>query len=172
MRRLHVLRRGLIDKYRLSDHVPLTKAVELQANDVLKIVLTATEDGKPKRPNQAFLLLRDQDTGLEATFPFTVKESGKGKVDLVSSFSLSIPDSCTTLPFYTYFPRCRLNACTNELRNRLKKTSRLLSFSPANLCAQLSCSHLLANPTPSRTTFLTLPSSLIQPQRKSNMRSH
>merc|ERR1712225_17626 len=51
------------------------------AADSLKIVLSATEDGKAKRPHQAFLLLRDQDTGLEATFPFSVKENGKGKVD-------------------------------------------------------------------------------------------
>lgn len=81
--------KGLTECTRLSDHVPLTKAVDLGTNDVLKIVLTATEGGKGKRPNQAFLLLRDQDTGLEATFPFTVKESGKGKVDLV----------CYSVPF-------------------------------------------------------------------------
>jgi len=56
----------------------------LGAADSLKIVLSATEDGKAKRPHQAFLLLRDQDTGLEATFPFSVKENGKGKVDFVS----------------------------------------------------------------------------------------
>jgi oligosaccharyltransferase complex subunit delta (ribophorin II) len=57
--------------------------VTLGATDTLKIILTATEDGKAKRPHQAFLLLRDQDTGLEATFPFSVKDSGKGKVDFV-----------------------------------------------------------------------------------------
>ncbi|KAF7928526.1 uncharacterized protein EAE98_005582 [Botrytis deweyae] len=68
-------------KDKLSDHVPLAKAVSLGAADTLKIVLTATEDRVAKRPHQAFLLLRDQDTGLEATFPFSVKESGKGKVD-------------------------------------------------------------------------------------------
>jgi oligosaccharyltransferase complex subunit delta (ribophorin II) len=78
---------GLIREHRLSDHVPLAKAVELGTTDSLKIVLTATEDGKAKRPHQAFLLLRDQDTGLEATFPFSVKDSGKGKVDFVC-FSL------------------------------------------------------------------------------------
>jgi oligosaccharyltransferase complex subunit delta (ribophorin II) len=72
---------GSAFKDKLSDHVPLAKAVTLGPTDTLKIVLTATEDGKPKRPHQAFLLLRDQDTGLEATFPFTVKETGKGKVD-------------------------------------------------------------------------------------------
>ncbi|KAF4619096.1 hypothetical protein G7Y89_g14749 [Cudoniella acicularis] len=70
---------GLKDK--LSDHAPLTKPVVFGAADTLKIILTATEDGKPKRPHQAFLLLRDQDTGLETTFPFSVKDNGKGKVD-------------------------------------------------------------------------------------------
>ncbi|EHL01074.1 hypothetical protein M7I_2935 [Glarea lozoyensis 74030] len=68
-------------KDKLSDHVPLSKPVELGQADTLKIILTATEAGKPKRPHQAFLLLRDQDTGLETSFPLTVKDSGKGKVD-------------------------------------------------------------------------------------------
>jgi oligosaccharyltransferase complex subunit delta (ribophorin II) len=56
----------------------------LGPSDTLKIVLTATEDGKPKRPHQAFILLADQDTGLEATFPVSMKDTGKGKVDFVS----------------------------------------------------------------------------------------
>ncbi|KAH8748822.1 Oligosaccharyltransferase subunit Ribophorin II-domain-containing protein [Hyaloscypha finlandica] len=68
-------------KDKLSDHAPLAKPVTLGSADSLKIILTATENGKAKRPHQAFLLLRDQDTGLEATFPFTVKDTGKGKVD-------------------------------------------------------------------------------------------
>jgi oligosaccharyltransferase complex subunit delta (ribophorin II) len=70
-------------KDKLSDHAPLAKPVTLGSTDSLKIILTATEAGKPKRPHQAFLLLRDQDTGLEATFPFSVKDNGKGKVDFV-----------------------------------------------------------------------------------------
>ncbi|PMD24721.1 hypothetical protein NA56DRAFT_496503 [Hyaloscypha hepaticicola] len=68
-------------KDKLSDHAPLAKPVTLGSADTLKIILTATENGKVKRPHQAFLLLRDQDTGLEATFPFSVKDTGKGKVD-------------------------------------------------------------------------------------------
>ncbi len=69
---------------RLSDHVPLKKDVVLGTSDSLKIIVTATEDGKAARPHQAFLLLRDQDTGLETTFPFSMKETGKGKVEFVS----------------------------------------------------------------------------------------
>ncbi|CAG8949761.1 hypothetical protein HYFRA_00004084 [Hymenoscyphus fraxineus] len=68
-------------KDKLSDHVPLSKPVTLGQTETLKIILTATENGEPKRPHQAFLLLRDQDTGLEETFPLQTKESGKGKVD-------------------------------------------------------------------------------------------
>ncbi|TVY48326.1 Uncharacterized protein LCER1_G008125 [Lachnellula cervina] len=68
-------------KDKLSDHVPLSKDVKLGVDDTLKILLTATEDSQAKRPHQAFLLLQDPDTGLETTFPFSVKESGKGKVD-------------------------------------------------------------------------------------------
>lgn len=72
---------------RLSDHVPLAKDVSLGPADTLKIIITATENGAAKRPHQAFLLLRDQDTGLETTFPFSVKDSGKGKVDFVCALA-------------------------------------------------------------------------------------
>jgi oligosaccharyltransferase complex subunit delta (ribophorin II) len=59
----------------------------LGATDSLKIILTATEDGKGKKPHQAFLLLRDHKSGLEASFPFSVKGTGRAKVDVVSVFS-------------------------------------------------------------------------------------
>jgi len=72
---------------RLSTKSPLKKPVSLGASDTLKVLLTATEDGKAKRPHQAFLLLQDQDTGVDATLPFTVKDSGKAKVDIVSFVS-------------------------------------------------------------------------------------
>jgi oligosaccharyltransferase complex subunit delta (ribophorin II) len=69
-------------KDKLSDHVPLANPVTLGASDSLEITLTATEDGKPKRPHQAFLLLGDQVTGLETAFPLSMKDTGKGKVDI------------------------------------------------------------------------------------------
>lgn len=68
---------------RLSSHAPLSKPVTLGASDSLKIVLTAVEGKTPKRPHQALLLVKDTETGLETSFPFTVKDTGKGKVDLV-----------------------------------------------------------------------------------------
>ena len=73
-----------LNRRRISDKTPLVKPITLGTSDTLKVILTATEDGKPKRPHQAFLLLTDQDTGLEATFPLSVKDTGKGKVDFVS----------------------------------------------------------------------------------------
>ncbi|KAI9715437.1 MAG: hypothetical protein M1812_005913 [Candelaria pacifica] len=69
-------------KDKLSDNVPLSKPVTLGATDNLKIVLTAGEDKKPKRPHQAFLNIADPATDLEVTYPLAVKESGKGKVEL------------------------------------------------------------------------------------------
>jgi oligosaccharyltransferase complex subunit delta (ribophorin II) len=68
---------------RLSVKAPLSKAVPLGSTEKLKILLVATEGGKPKRPHQAFLLVADQDTGLETSFPFSLKDTGKGLVELV-----------------------------------------------------------------------------------------
>jgi oligosaccharyltransferase complex subunit delta (ribophorin II) len=58
----------------------------LGAADTLKIVITAKENGKGKRPHQAFLVLQEPTTGLEAPFPLTTKENGKATVDIVRSF--------------------------------------------------------------------------------------
>ncbi|KAG0645485.1 Dolichyl-diphosphooligosaccharide-glycosyltransferase subunit SWP1 [Hyphodiscus hymeniophilus] len=94
---------GSGSKDKLSIKAPLSKPVTLGASDTVKILLTATEDGKPKRPHQAFLLLTDQDTGLETTFPITMKETGKGKVDItqkdlpIQLLSSSKPLSATLL---------------------------------------------------------------------------
>ncbi|KAK6065141.1 hypothetical protein SCUP234_10951 [Seiridium cupressi] len=56
--------------------------VTFGAADTLKIVLTAKENGKGKRPHQAFLVLQETETGLEAPFPLTTKENGKATVDV------------------------------------------------------------------------------------------
>jgi oligosaccharyltransferase complex subunit delta (ribophorin II) len=65
------------------EHKPIAKPVLLGALDSLKVVLT-TQDGKTaKKPHQAFLLLKDTDTGLDISYPFSVKESGKSKIELV-----------------------------------------------------------------------------------------
>ncbi|CAK7229460.1 hypothetical protein SCUCBS95973_007229 [Sporothrix curviconia] len=60
----------------------LGKALVLGSTGVAKITLTTKDNGKEKRPHQAFVLLRDVETGLEAPFPLTVKDSGKGTVQI------------------------------------------------------------------------------------------
>ncbi|CAK7244886.1 MAG: hypothetical protein STHCBS139747_006449 [Sporothrix thermara] len=60
----------------------LGKALVLGSTDVAKITLTTKDNGKEKRPHQAFVLLQDVETGLEAPYPLTVKDSGKGVVQI------------------------------------------------------------------------------------------
>ena len=74
----------LIVVYRLTSNSPLTSyAITLTSADTLKIVLTATEGKTGKRPHQAFLTLHEPTTGLEESFPFSLKDNGKGKVEVV-----------------------------------------------------------------------------------------
>ncbi|KAI0126560.1 Oligosaccharyltransferase subunit Ribophorin II-domain-containing protein [Xylariales sp. AK1849] len=56
--------------------------VSVGSADTLKIVVTTKENGKAKRPHQAFLVLQEAETGLEAPFPLTTKENGKATVDI------------------------------------------------------------------------------------------
>ena len=72
-----------VSNCRLNPIASLPKAVSLGATDTLKLLLTTTDGKTAKRPHQAFLTLTDPTTGLEESFVFNVKESGKGKVDLV-----------------------------------------------------------------------------------------
>ncbi|KAK4462097.1 Dolichyl-diphosphooligosaccharide--protein glycosyltransferase subunit Swp1 [Cladorrhinum samala] len=69
-------------KEKITSKSPLSKPVTLGSTDTLKLVLSATDNGKGKRPHQAFLVLKQQDTGLEAPFPLTVKETGKAVVQI------------------------------------------------------------------------------------------
>ena len=77
--RMHMLK-----LHRLDPSAPLAKSVSLGASDTLKLLLTAVDGKTAKRPHQAFLTLTDPTTGLEESFVINVKESGKGKVDVVS----------------------------------------------------------------------------------------
>lgn len=60
----------------------LAKTVDLSSSDSLKIILTTREGKSAKRPHQAFLLLKDSTSNLDVSYPLSVKESGKAKVDL------------------------------------------------------------------------------------------
>ncbi|KAL2130423.1 hypothetical protein VTI74DRAFT_6395 [Chaetomium olivicolor] len=69
-------------KERLNSKTPLSKPVSLGSADTLKLSLTAKDNGKGKRPHQAFLVLQEQESGLEAPFPLTVKENGKAAAQI------------------------------------------------------------------------------------------
>ncbi|KAI9797673.1 MAG: hypothetical protein M1833_005334 [Piccolia ochrophora] len=69
-------------KEKLTPNKPLSKPVTLEASDSLKVLLTATEDRKPKRPHQAFLSIKDTQSGLETSYVFGVKDNGKAKTEL------------------------------------------------------------------------------------------
>jgi len=61
----------------------LASSITLSSADTLKIVLTTTEGKTAKKPHQAFLTLHEPSTGLEESYTFSIKDNGKGKVELV-----------------------------------------------------------------------------------------
>ncbi|KAL8800776.1 MAG: hypothetical protein Q9182_004940 [Xanthomendoza sp. 2 TL-2023] len=69
-------------KEKLIENKSLPDPISLGESDTLKIILTVNNDKKASRPHQAFLLLREPKSNLDTSFPLTVKESGKGKVEL------------------------------------------------------------------------------------------
>ncbi|KAM3515392.1 hypothetical protein MY11210_000954 [Beauveria gryllotalpidicola] len=71
---------GITEKF--TSAVRAKTEVAFGHTSTLKLSLTAEEAGKAKRPHQAFLVLRETASGLEAPFPLTMKESGKGTVKL------------------------------------------------------------------------------------------
>lgn len=68
---------------RFSSSKPLGNPVAFTGADTLRVTLTTQEGSSAKRPHQAFLLLKDGHTGLDISYPFTVKENGKSRVELV-----------------------------------------------------------------------------------------
>ncbi|KAK5110282.1 hypothetical protein LTR62_006135 [Meristemomyces frigidus] len=70
-------------KEKLTPSSALTStSISLGPADSLKIVLTTTEGKTAKRAHQAFLTLHEPVTGLEESFQFSLKENGKGKVEV------------------------------------------------------------------------------------------
>jgi oligosaccharyltransferase complex subunit delta (ribophorin II) len=69
----------------LNENAPLSKPLSLGDSETLKLALTTNEGSSAKRPHQAFLLLKDSKSGLDYSYPFIVKDSGKAKVDIVSN---------------------------------------------------------------------------------------
>ena len=74
---------SLITVSRIGENKALSKPVTLGASDTLKILLTTKEDNNAKRPHQTFLLVKDPKSKLDTSFVLQVKESGKGKIELV-----------------------------------------------------------------------------------------
>ncbi|KAL9614261.1 MAG: hypothetical protein Q9167_001217 [Letrouitia subvulpina] len=69
-------------KEKISEGRSLANPVSLKPSETLKVLLTVKEDKRPRRPHQAFLTIEDSKTKLDTSFPFVVKENGKGKVEL------------------------------------------------------------------------------------------
>lgn len=70
-------------KVDLNVKKPLSKPITLGNADTIKIQFTATENGSPKKPNQAMLLLKEQETGLETFFAAQTRDSGKSTITFV-----------------------------------------------------------------------------------------
>ncbi|GLI78866.1 hypothetical protein PoHVEF18_007188 [Penicillium ochrochloron] len=69
-------------KEQFTPSKPLSKPVVFAGADTLRVILTAQEGSSAKRPHQAFLLLKDTQSGLDVSYPFSVKENGKSRVEL------------------------------------------------------------------------------------------
>ncbi|KAF7139686.1 hypothetical protein CNMCM5793_007337 [Aspergillus hiratsukae] len=69
-------------KEKIPDNKPLSKPVALGSSDTLKVILTTQEGSSAKRAHQVFLLLQDPKTGLDISYPFTVKDNGKSRLEL------------------------------------------------------------------------------------------
>lgn len=61
----------------------MSQVIKLGEPYTLKVTLTTREGESPKKPHQAFLQLKDPDTGLDISYPFNVKDNGKAKLELV-----------------------------------------------------------------------------------------
>ncbi|KAK0631873.1 Oligosaccharyltransferase subunit Ribophorin II-domain-containing protein [Immersiella caudata] len=84
-------------KEKLNAKNPLSKPVALGSTDTLKVALTAKDNGKGKRPHQAFVILKEQDSGLEAPFPLSTKDNGKAVVQ-ISQKEIPAPLLVSTKP--------------------------------------------------------------------------
>ncbi|TGJ87841.1 hypothetical protein E0Z10_g911 [Xylaria hypoxylon] len=69
-------------KEKFSETKQLSQPITISNTESIKILLVAKDGGKGKRPHQAFVVLQDELSGLEAPFPMTVKENGKAVVDI------------------------------------------------------------------------------------------
>ncbi|KAJ8130284.1 hypothetical protein O1611_g3344 [Lasiodiplodia mahajangana] len=90
-------------KEKFSEAKPLSQPVTISNTESVKVLLVAKDGGKGKRPHQAFVVLQDELSGLEAPFPMTVKENGKAVVEIVRHLTIS-GLNCALLPTYLTIP--------------------------------------------------------------------
>ncbi|KAF3480883.1 uncharacterized protein GIQ15_06230 [Arthroderma uncinatum] len=69
-------------KQKLSENKPLAKPVTLNDAGTLKLLLTIQDDRAAMKPHQAFLMLKESETGLDISYPLSVKGNGKALVEL------------------------------------------------------------------------------------------
>ncbi|GES62421.1 oligosaccharyltransferase subunit ribophorin II [Aspergillus terreus] len=69
-------------KEKIPDNKGLSKPIALGDTDTLKITLTSQDGSTAKRAHQVFLFLQDPQTGLDISYPFSVKDNGKARVEL------------------------------------------------------------------------------------------
>ncbi|EMF16813.1 uncharacterized protein SEPMUDRAFT_56551 [Sphaerulina musiva SO2202] len=69
-------------KQKFAPNAPIKAPVVVPAGAALKVLLTTQETKSGKRPHQAFLTLHEESTGLEESFAFSVKDTGKAKLDI------------------------------------------------------------------------------------------
>ncbi|KKA29980.1 hypothetical protein TD95_002985 [Thielaviopsis punctulata] len=75
-------KKGEVKTQSFSSSKPSTLPIDLNPSDSIVVSLTPALDGKPDKPHQAMLMLRDAATGLEAPFGFAVRDSGKSVAKL------------------------------------------------------------------------------------------
>lgn len=125
---------------RFSETSPASEPVSFGSSEPLKVLLTAKENGKAKRPHQAFLVLREPASGLEAPFPFTVKDNGKAVVEIVR-FTCS-PGRRKNPPKTAYLSACTVysNKRPSYVHTHIQKQADLpiqLAISPEPLQASV-----------------------------------
>ena len=103
--------------YRLNQKAALAQPLALDTTDSIKLILTTKENGKGKRPHQAFVVIKEEDGGLEAPFALTIKESGKAVVEIVRC-----PDDSSSLVDLihpNFYPSLVSNLCTKQPHKEL-----------------------------------------------------
>ena len=73
----------LLTRDSLQQSELLSTPVELGSSDTLKLSLITQDGASPKRAHQAFLSIKEPESGLETSYALAIKESGKAKLELV-----------------------------------------------------------------------------------------